>query len=99
VGPVETQAPPASAAGTTASPDAGGLFTVVLNAVGYQVRTTVKPEAVAAVATTFTFPLLLAFLVFLFVLIQSRLDSRDPKLRYAPASAGETYLAFEDEDR
>jgi hypothetical protein len=71
----------------------------VLNAVGDQVRTTVKPEAVAAVATTFTFPLALAVLVFLFVLIQSRLDSRDPKLRYAPASAGETYLAFEDEDR
>jgi hypothetical protein len=50
-------------------------------------------------ASTFTFPLALAILVVLYLLVQARLDGRDPKLRYAPASAGETYIAFEEEDR
>jgi len=54
-----------------------------------QVKSTVKPAAVAALAQTFTFPLALAVLVLLFLLIQSRLDGRDPKLRYAPRAAGE----------
>ena len=64
-----------------------------------QVKSTVKPAAVAALAQTFTFPLALAVLVLLFLLIQSRLDGRDPKLRYAPRSAGEAFIEFEEEDR
>ena len=64
-----------------------------------QVRSTVKPAVVAALAQTFTFPLALAAIVLLFLLIQSRLDERDPKLRYAPRSAGEAYIEFEEEDR
>jgi hypothetical protein len=78
---------------------AGELFNSVLAVVSEQVRTTVKPAAVAAVATTFTFPLALALAVLIFLLIQARLDDRDPKLRYAPRSAGETYVAFQEEDR
>ena len=75
------------------------MFSAVLSAVGEQVRTTVKPAVVAAIATTFTFPLALAILVVLYLLVQARLDGRDPKLRFAPTSAGETYIAFEEEDR
>ena len=53
----------------------------------------------AALAQNFTFPLSLAVLVVLFLLVQGRLDERDPKLRYAPRSAGEAFIAFEEEDR
>jgi hypothetical protein len=75
------------------------VLIAVLGAVGERVRTTVKPAVVAAIASTFTFPLALAILVVLYLLVQARLDGRDPKLRYAPTSAGETYVAFEEEDR
>jgi len=51
------------------------------------------------VAKTFTFPLALAVIVLLFLVLQKRLDDRDPKLRYAPRAAGEAYLVFEEEDR
>jgi len=71
----------------------------VLSVVAENVRTTVQPEAVAVVATTFGFPLVLAILVVIFLLVQARLDSRDPKLRFAPRSSGEVYIAFEEEDR
>ena len=98
-GPVETPAPPSSPAATTVEPDAGNVLSAVLGAVGERVRTTVKPAVVAAIASTFTFPLALAILVVLYLLVQARLDGRDPKLRYAPGSAGETYVAFEEEDR
>jgi hypothetical protein len=53
---------------------------------------------VAIVATTFSFPLALAILVIIFLIVQSRVDSRDPKLRNAPHSAGEVYIAFQQED-
>jgi hypothetical protein len=36
--------------------------------------------------------------VVLFLLGQSRLDGRDPKLRAAPLTAAETLLMFRDED-
>jgi hypothetical protein len=36
--------------------------------------------------------------VLLFVLGQSRLDGRDPKLRAAPRTAAETLLLFRDEE-
>lgn len=62
------------------------------------VQTAVKPAAVAAVAQTFTFPLALMLVVLLFLLIQDRLDGRDPKLRQAPLTSAETALAFDDED-
>ncbi|OGO58557.1 MAG: hypothetical protein A2V85_09980 [Chloroflexi bacterium RBG_16_72_14] len=58
-----------------------------------------RPEAAAAVATTFGFPLALALLVLLFLLVQSRLDDRDPKLRSAPRTMADTLVAFEDDVR
>ena len=86
--------------GTVVQPatNEGGLADV-LNAVVDQVAATLKPGVVAVVASTFTFPILLALLVLLFLLVQHRLDERDPKLRHAPSSAFETYIAFEEEDR
>jgi len=58
-----------------------------------------KPAAAAAVVTTFSFPLILMVAVLLFLLVQSRLDGRDPKLRAAPLTASETILPFRDEDQ
>jgi hypothetical protein len=58
-----------------------------------------RPEAAATVATSFGFPLALAVLVLLFLLVQSRLDDRDPKLRSAPMTMADTLVAFEDDGR
>jgi hypothetical protein len=77
----------------------GGVIEAVIGAVTSQVQSTVRPAVVAALAQTFTFPLALAAIVLLFLLIQGRLDERDPKLRYAPRSAGEAYIEFGEEDR
>jgi hypothetical protein len=57
----------------------------------------VRPAAAAAVASSFTFPLLLMLAVLLFLAIQAQLDRRDPKLRNAPRTTAETFLPFEDE--
>jgi hypothetical protein len=62
------------------------------------VSTVVKPGAAAVVATTFSFPLALMLAVILFLVVQSRLDDRDPKLRAAPHSAADTMLDFHDEE-
>jgi hypothetical protein len=73
--------------------------TQVADTVASGVKTVVKPTVAASVATTFSFPLALMAFVLLFVLAQSAVDCRDPKLR-AKASAGpETVLGFVDEDR
>ena len=68
-----------------------------MRAVTDQVRATVKPAAVAAVATTFTFPLLLMVIVLGFLVVQGRMDGRDPKLRNAPMTTAETTIPFADE--
>lgn len=62
------------------------------------VRTVVKPQAAVAVATTFGFPLVLTLAVLLFLIVQSRLDRRDPKLATGADEAEQTPLAFEEED-
>jgi hypothetical protein len=90
---------PAGAVDSGSGPGEQTLFDSVLSVVNEQLQSTVKPAAVAAVARTFTFPLALAVVVIVFLLVQARLDSRDPKLRLAPSSAGEAYVAFEEEDR
>jgi hypothetical protein len=87
--------PPTVAAGHEAG--SGDLFGAVLGTIAARVGPTVQPAAVAAVATTFGFPLALMLAVILFLLVQSRLDGRDPKLRAAPLTTAETYLAFADE--
>jgi hypothetical protein len=98
-GRTPTTAGTGSPIGSTYGPDEGGLIGAVIGAVTNQVKSSVKPAAVAALAQSFTFPLTLAVLVVLFLLVQSRLDGRDPKLRYAPRSAGEAFVEFEEEDR
>jgi hypothetical protein len=60
---------------------------------------TVQPAAVAAVAGTFGFPLALMLAVLLFLIVQSRLDGRDPKLRSAPLTTADTFLPYVDEVR
>jgi hypothetical protein len=57
----------------------------------------IKLEAAAAVATSFGFPIALMVAVALFLILQPRLDERDPKLRKAPRTYGELLLPFERE--
>lgn len=59
----------------------------------------VKPGAAVAVATSFGFPLSLMLAVLLFLVIQSRLDHRDPKLRAAPLTGAELTVDFEEEEQ
>jgi hypothetical protein len=75
----------------------GDLFSALVRNIAAGVGPTVQPAAVAAVATTFGFPLALMLAVVLFLVIQSRLDGRDPKLRAAPLTTAETFLPFADE--
>jgi hypothetical protein len=79
--------------------DPGAFAGSVIHEAAVQVSTVVKPAAAAAVATSFGFPLILMLAVLFFLLIQRRLDDRDPKLRAAPRSTAEALLEFEDEDR
>jgi hypothetical protein len=79
-------------------PPKGGIDGII-SGVAQQIQKTVKPAAAAAVVTTFSFPLILMIAVLLFLLVQSRLDGRDPKLRAAPLTASETILPFRDEDQ
>jgi hypothetical protein len=69
------------------------VITEVVKGVG----TAVKAEAATAVAQTFGFPLALMFAVLIFLLIQSRMDERDPKLRRAPLTDAETIVPFVNE--
>jgi hypothetical protein len=89
---------PGRAGGNTAVTGSGDLLGDVMAAV-VNASGVLKPSVAAVVATTFTFPIALAVLVILYLLVQHRLDARDPKLRHAPSSAYETYIAFEEEDQ
>jgi hypothetical protein len=73
------------------------VFDALITRVASQVSYVVRPAAAAAVASTFTFPLLLMLAVLLFLAIQGQLDRRDPKLRATPRTAAETAVPFEDE--
>lgn len=84
-----------SAAGSAASPgprDPDGL-----GAPTFSGGSIIKLEAAAAVATSFGFPIALMVAVALFLILQPRLDERDPKLRKAPRTYGELLLPFERE--
>jgi hypothetical protein len=80
-------------------PDPAAFAGSVIHEAAAGMSTVVRPAAAAAVATTFSFPLALMLAVLLFLLLQRRLDDRDPKLRAAPRSTAEARLEFEDEDR
>lgn len=69
------------------------VITEVVKSVG----TAVRPEAATAVAQTFGFPLALMLAVLVFLLIQQRMDERDPKLRRAPLTSAETTVLFVNE--
>lgn len=73
-------------------------MTGVIRSVADQIAPTVKPAVVAAMASTLGFPLALMLAVLLFLVVQSRIDHRDPKLRAAPLTASETVLPYADED-
>jgi hypothetical protein len=62
-----------------------------------RVSSVVRPAAAAAVAASFAFPLLLMAIVLFFLVVQPRMDGRDPKLRAAPRTATEGLIEFEEE--
>ena len=74
------------------APDRGGLGAAFA---GF--GSLLKPEAAGAVAANFGFPIALMVAVALFLLLQPRLDRRDPKLHKAPRTYAEMLLAFEHE--
>jgi hypothetical protein len=96
-GPSTTDAPGQDGLGRILTVTSQALDSVVSGVATY-VGATVKPAAVAAVATGFGFPIALMIAVLAFLLIQHRLDARDPKLRAAPQSVGDSMLDFADED-
>jgi hypothetical protein len=74
-----------------------GIVQSALSGAAKELGKVVQPAAAAALASTFTFPLALMVAVLLFVVCQSRLDQRDPKLRMAPRSIADTLVGFEEE--
>jgi hypothetical protein len=73
------------------------FFSGLVASVADRVGPTVQPAAAAAVATAFGFPLALMLAVLAFLVIQSRLDGRDPKLRSAPLTSADTIVPFANE--
>lgn len=51
-------------------------------------------EAALDAAKAFTFPAILIGLIIGFILVQNRIDHRDPKLAYAPVSSDQDFLSF-----
>lgn len=74
------------------------LANFVTGAVG-NVAMILRPEAALAVATEFTFPLVLALAVLLYLVVQDQVDRRDPKLRLAPPHQTDTLIQFEAEEQ
>jgi hypothetical protein len=106
VGPTDAadSGQPNAAPGVTETPSRPFIGPVdlvggVVSAAVAQVRLIVRPEAAAAVAAEFTFPLALALAVLLFLVVQDQMDRRDPKLRMAPENVGETLIGFTSEDK
>jgi hypothetical protein len=95
--------PPAPAAGGNApakpaSGDAAGSLVESVAQMAADAARAVTPGAVAVVATALGFPLALMALVFLFLLVQSRLDRRDPKLAADTQANADALVRFEVED-
>ncbi len=64
-----------------------------------QATNVLKQPEVGAAVQTFGFPIGLLLAVLAFLVIQNRLDRRDPKLRAAPLTDADTLLPFELEDQ
>ncbi|HEY5629638.1 MAG TPA: hypothetical protein VIR16_09025 [Candidatus Limnocylindrales bacterium] len=74
-----------------------GLLDAIVQFAARESSLVVRPEVAAQVVVGLGFPLALAVLVVLFLLVQPRLDARDPKLRAAPLTLADTLIAFEEE--
>ncbi len=91
---------PRSDSATVVPAGPGGVAGMIDAIIGFAADGTarvLRPEAAATVVTSFGFPIALAALVLLFLLVQPRLDDRDPKLRHAPRTLSDTLVAFEDD--
>lgn len=93
-----------ASAPATAAPEADPILAgpqavvgAILNAAADQIGRVVQPEAAAVVAVAFGFPLGLSLAVLLFLVVQGRVDARDPKLRLAPKTRDDVLIAFRDE--
>jgi hypothetical protein len=75
----------------------GDVLGYVADVAADQAAVIVKPAAAAAVASSFAFPLLLMLIVVFFLVVQPRMDGRDPKLRNAPRTGRETLVQFEED--
>ncbi len=73
------------------------VISALVSGIAQRVGAALKPDAVEAVVTTFTFPMFLMAAVLVFLIVQWRMDDRDPKLRNAPLTAAHNTLAFDDE--
>jgi hypothetical protein len=92
-----TRAPQVTEAAST-----GGVFGIVTALVASAADSAgrvISTDAAVAVASGFGFPIALALLVLLFLVIQPRVDKRDPKLASAPHGLTDTLVAFEDDPR
>jgi hypothetical protein len=74
-----------------------GVVAQVVAAAVQGVTWAVRPEAAIGVADEFSFPIALTLSVVAYLVIQGRIDRRDPKLRLAPLHAAETVVRFEQE--
>ena len=95
-GVLATSGFPTSVPGGARRGGAGDFLGAIIDGVADHLGPTVQPAAAVAVAATFGFPLALMLAVVLFLVVQSRLDGRDPKLRAAPMTTADTYLPFAD---
>ncbi len=82
---------------TTGPNEAAQGIAEIVSGAAPQFSGVIKPEVAAAVAATFGFPLILMLAVAIFVIVQNRVDSRDPKLRLAPLTALDTVIPFREE--
>ncbi|MGZ8474641.1 MAG: hypothetical protein ACXWWQ_00255, partial [Candidatus Limnocylindria bacterium] len=93
------QQPPEPAAAPVAPPpaDEGQVLGQIWEAATDGISRAVSPAAAAQVAKTFGFPLALMLAVLLFLIVQDRVDRRDPKLRTAPRNVFDTVVRFKEE--
>lgn len=93
--------PPSRPGGGSAVPPPGAPPPTAVEgeaqAAGQQSLTLLKPEAAAAVATAFSFPLLLMIAVVVYLIAQEWMDARDPKLRAAARRREDNLVPFRHE--